>query len=108
AETIEGVDEIANLSVLRAGTRLERPTDVLQSHAFARLMAAVDADYELVVVEASPVLSVADSVDIAKLCDGAVIVADGGSESRQSIAESVEQLRNVGSDIVGVVVADGS
>lgn len=108
AETIEPVDEIGNLSVLRAGTHLERPTDVLQSHAFARLMAAVDADYELVVVEAPPVLSVADAVDVAKLCDGAVIVADGGSESRQSIAESVEQLRNVGSDIVGVVVADAS
>jgi capsular exopolysaccharide synthesis family protein len=106
AETIEAVDEIGNLSVLRAGTFLDRPTDVLQSNAFARLMAAVQADYELVVVEAPPVLRVADAVDVAKLCDGAVIVADGGSESRQAIAESVDQFRNVGSDIVGVVVAD--
>jgi capsular exopolysaccharide synthesis family protein len=108
AETIESVDEIGNLSVLRAGNCLDRPTDVLQSAAFARLMAAVQADYELVVVEAPPVLRVADAVDVAKLCDGAVIVADGGSESRQAIAESVEQLRSIGSDIVGVVVADAS
>ncbi len=106
AETIEAVGEITNLSLLRAGTRLDRPADVLQSHAFARLLAAVQVDYELVVVEAPPVLRVADAVDVAKLCDGTVLVADGDADSRQSIAESVEQLRSVGSDIVGVVVAD--
>ena len=108
AETIRAVDDIGNLSVLPAGTQLDRPADVLQSHAFARLMAAVQADYELVVVEAPPVLQVADAVDVAKLCDGSVIVADGGSESRQAIAESIEQLRAVGSEIVGMVVADAS
>lgn len=105
ADSIKVVDGIDNLGVLGAGTRLDRPADVLQSHAFARLMAAVQADYDLVVVEAPPVLRVADAVDVAGLCDGSVVVAEGGSESRQSIVESVDQLRGVGSDIVGVVVA---
>jgi hypothetical protein len=34
------------------------------------------------------------------------VVAEGGSETRQAIADSVEQLRGVGSEVVGVVVAD--
>lgn len=108
ADSIVGVDSVDNLGVLGAGSRLERPADVLQSQAFARLMAAVQADFDLVIVEAPPVLRVADAVDIAGLCDGAIVVADAGSESRQAIADSVEQLRGVGSDIVGVVIADGS
>lgn len=106
AESIHAIIGVDNLSLLSAGTMLDRPTDVLQSHAFARLMAAVQADYDLVVVEAPPVLQVADAVDVAGLCDSSVVVAESGSESRQSIAESVDQLRGVGSDIVGVVVAD--
>lgn len=107
ATSITTVAGVENLSVLTAGTRLDRPADVLHSEAFARLMAAVSADYDLVVVEAPPVLKVADAVDMAALCDGTVVVADRRSDARQSIADSVEQLRSVGSEIVGVVVADG-
>jgi len=111
ASLVEEIHPVAgtdNLSVLAAGTRLDQPTDVLQSPAFARLMAAVQADFELVVVEAPPVLKVADAVDASGLCDGSIVVVERGSDSRQAIAESVDQLRSVGSDIVGVVVADAN
>lgn len=107
AESIRAVDEVDNLGLLSAGTRLENPTEVLQSEAFGRLMSAVQADYDLVIVEAPPVLKVADAVDAAGFCDGSIVVAERGSDSRQAIADSVDQLRSVGSDIVGVVVADG-
>ncbi|MEL7210940.1 MAG: CpsD/CapB family tyrosine-protein kinase, partial [Actinomycetota bacterium] len=90
AGSILTVDGIENLSVLTAGTHLDRPADVLQSEAFARLLAAVTADYDLVVIEAPPVLKVADAVDIAALCDGTVVVADRRSDARQAIADSVE------------------
>ena len=106
-QAIRKVDAVDNLSLLSAGTRLDHPADVLQSEAFARLMTAVQADFELVIVEAPPILRVADAVDAAGLCHGSIVVAERGSDSRQAIAESVEQLRGVGSDIVGVVVAEG-
>ena len=108
AESITPVVDLDHLGVLSAGTHLDRPADVLQSQAFARLMAAVRADFDLVVVEAPPVLRVADAVDIAGLCDGSIVVVDEGSESRQAIVESVDQLRGVGSDVVGVVVASAA
>ncbi len=107
ATSIQTVEGEENLSLLSAGTNLEHPAGVLQSESFARLIAAVTADYDLVVIEAPPVLKVADAVDIAALCDGTVVVADRRSDARQAIADSVDQLRNVGSDVVGVVVADG-
>ncbi len=106
ADSIVSVGGVENLSYLGAGNQLDRPADVLQSEAFARLVAAVQADYDLVVIEAPPILRVADAVDVARLCDGSIVVAESGSESRQAIADTVTQLRSVGSDIVGVVVAD--
>jgi capsular exopolysaccharide synthesis family protein len=106
ADSIQPVEGVDNLSLLGAGHLLDRPADVLQSESFARLMSAVHADYELVVVEAPPVLLVADAVEVAGFCDGSIVVADAASETRQAIADSVDQLRGVGSEIVGVVVAD--
>ncbi len=97
-----------NLFLLGAGTIDENPADILQSESFSRLISAVGAEYDLVMVEAPPILQVADAVDIAKMCDGTVIVAESGVESRSEIAQSVNQIRNVGSDVVGVVVAENS
>ncbi len=104
--SIVDVDGIENLSFLGAGTRLDRPAHVLQSESFARLMAAVQTDYDLVVVESPPVLKVADAVDIAGLCDGTIVVAQSRDDGRAAIADTVDQLRNVGADVVGVVVAE--
>jgi len=106
AESIRGVPGVDNLSVLGAGTRLDRPADVLQSESLARLLAAVEADFDLVIVEAAPILEVADAVDVAPLCHGSVVVVDSATETRAAIADSVGQLRSVGADVVGVVVAD--
>lgn len=106
AESIRGVPGVDNLSVLGAGTRLDRPADVLQSESLARLLAAVEADFDLVIVEAAPILEVADAVDVAPLCHGSVVVVDAAVETRAAIADSVGQLRSVGADVVGVVVAD--
>lgn len=106
AESIRNVPGIENLSVLGAGSRLDRPAHVLQSEALARLLAAVEADFDLVIVEAAPILEVADAVDVAPLCHGSVVVVDAATETRAAIADSVSQLRSVGADVVGVVVAD--
>lgn len=106
AESIRAVPGVDNLSVLGAGTRLDRPAAVLQSEALARLLAAVEADFDLVIVEAAPILEVADAVDVAPLCHGSVVVVDAATETRAAIADSVDQLRSVGADVVGVVVAD--
>ncbi len=106
AESIRAVPGVDNLSVLGAGTRLDRPAAVLQSEALARLLAAVEADFDLVIVEAAPILEVADAVDVAPLCHGSVVVVDAATETRAAIADAVDQLRSVGADVVGVVVAD--
>ncbi|MFV0257220.1 MAG: hypothetical protein ACK5PP_02060 [Acidimicrobiales bacterium] len=104
--TVTPVRGVNNLWLLPAGTRRDRPAEVLRSQSLARLVAAVGADFDLVVVLAPPVLKVADAVDVARVCDGAVLVADGGTETRQAIADSVDQLRGVGAEIIGVIVAD--
>ncbi len=106
AEVIEAVPRVENLNFLGAGTQTGRPDKVIQSEAFGRLMSALETDYDLVFVEAPPVLTAADAVDIARVCDGALLVVDSDSESRQTIADAIAQLRKVGSAVDGVVVAE--
>jgi Mrp family chromosome partitioning ATPase len=108
ADSIRSAPGLDNLSILTAGTRLDRPDQVLRNEAVGRLLSAVGADYDLVIVEAAPVLRVADAVDLAPLCQGSVVVVQADTETRGAIADAVAQLRGVGSEVVGVVVADAS
>ena len=105
SDVIKEVATVENLSFLGAGTQTGRPDKVLQSEAFGRMMSALETDYDLVFVEAPPVLTAADAVDIARVCEGALLVVDSDTESRQAIADAIAQLRQVGSSVDGVVVA---
>jgi len=102
------VDAVPNLWVLGAGTRRDRPFDVFQRSSFGRLMSAVGADYDLVVIEAPPLLAVADTVDIASYSDGVILVAEGKTDSRTQVSEALSQLRDVGADVIGVVIAESA
>gem|GEM_PF-4939593 len=109
ANAIENLRDVdANLDLLGGGTVTSRPADILQSESFGRLLSTVHSDYDLVMVEAPAILDVADAMDISRLCEGTLIVVDSTTESRHAIADSISQVRNVGSDIVGVVVTHKS
>ena len=109
SSSIENLGDIdPNFDLLGAGTITSKPTDILQSESFLRLVAAVQSDYDLVLIEAPAVLDVADAMDIARICEGTIVVVDAESESRKDIVESINQVKSVGSEIVGVVVTETS
>ena len=106
ADAIEKLELDPNLHLLGGGTATSRPAEVLQSEAFGRMLNAVTEDYDLVLVDSPAVLDVADAVDISRLAQAALMVVDSSKESRKDIAAAIGQVRNVGTDIVGVVVAE--
>lgn len=108
SSAIQMLPSIPNLQILPAGNPVEAPSKLLQSDDFGRLVSSARSEFDLVVFEAPPVLQVADAVDLARLCEGAVLVVEPNRATRSGVAESVEQLRLVGADVVGTVVAEAS
>ncbi len=108
ASSIKILESVPNLQILTAGTQVADPARLLQGEAFGRLVASARSEFDLVVFEAPPVLQVADAVDLARLCEGAVLVIEPDRATRSGVADSVEQLRRVGADVLGTVVAETS
>lgn len=101
-------DQLPELSLMFAGSRLDNPSQLLQSQAIGELIERARSHFDLVVVEAPPVLQVADASDLARVCDGAVVVIEPSRATRRGVADAIEQLRRVGADVMGTVVAEGS
>jgi Mrp family chromosome partitioning ATPase len=71
----------------------------------ARLLTRVTADYDLVLLDAPPVLVLADALSLATAADGVILVVDWRSTPRRAIAAAVQVLRRQGADLLGAVAS---
>ena len=78
------------------------PTDLL-SHGFRERLDAWRAQYDIIVIDSPPVLSVADPLIIAPLCTGTVLVTDVRTTNRRQVRSTVDLLQRVGIKLLGVV-----
>jgi len=59
--------------------------------------------YDVIVIDSSPILAVADALAIAPLCSGAVLVVDAQRSQPASIVRARELLDSAGANVLGVV-----
>lgn len=94
------------LDVVLAGTVPPNPAELLAGNAMRDLVQELEAEYDVVVLDAPPLLPVTDAAVLATWCSGAImVVAVGrGALTRNDLAESVQNLHSAGAQLLGVVV----
>ncbi len=96
---------IPHLQVLPSGSvsTLLDPAELLQSGRMLEVLAYCK-EAEFVVIDGPPVLGVADSLALAPMVDGVIVVADAKKGTRASVAAAANQLDHVGGRVVGGVL----
>lgn len=95
-------DDRRNLVIIPTGTRPPSPADFVASPAFAGLIGRLENEADLVVLDAPPILPVSDALSMARQVDAVIVVAKAGSTSRDQLQETLDALRAVGADVLGV------
>jgi capsular exopolysaccharide synthesis family protein len=98
------VHEPTGLHFLAAGTRPPNPTEVLQSEAARKLLQQLHDTYDAVIIDAPPLLPVADPAILASSVDGALIVTHYGQTTRDQLHSASQRLHSVGARLFGVVL----
>lgn len=93
-----------NLIVMPTGTRPPSPGDFVASPAFNSLIGKIEAEADLVILDAPPVLPVSDALSIGRQVDAVIVVVRAGETTREELIEALEDLRQVGADVIGVCV----
>jgi capsular exopolysaccharide synthesis family protein len=94
----------SGLSVLTSGSLPPNPAELLQSHAMEQLLEKARTDYDVIVIDAPPLLPVTDAALIAAQADGAVLVVRQGKTTRDQLATSMDRLQAVGARPLGVTL----
>ncbi len=104
AEAIQGT-AVERLSVMPAGRWDRRVSATLAGDNWRRLRGQLEAEFDFVVVDSAPVLSVTDSLLMARHTDGVVLSALWNTTEFATLAEARERLAMVGGDVLGVVLS---
>jgi Mrp family chromosome partitioning ATPase len=95
--------EIPNLDILPAGSPTNRAADVV-GRGRVELISEAAGEYDLVILDAPPLLGFAEPLQMATAVDGVVVVTRAGQTSRKAVASVVETLTRLRANVVGLVL----
>lgn len=94
------------LRILPAGAVASNPSELLNSPVCADLFKRLRGEYDLVLVDAPPILPYTDAALLVNNTDGALLVARRGKTTREDIEHALTKLRLVGASVLGAVLTD--
>jgi len=100
------IHDESKIDVLLSGKRISYPHIALGSNRTAQLIETLRKEYEYIVIDTPPVLSVTDPVLISKLVDGVVYVAAYNKTRKDDSREGLKILRENNANVIGGVLAD--
>lgn len=94
-----------DLHVLPAGHIPPNPAELLGSERMRDLLKRFEADFDMVIIDAPPLLPVTDAAVLATLTSGAILLVGAGRARRPQLTASVNALEAVGAHVAGIVMS---
>ena len=89
---------------LASGPIPPNPTEILQSKAAQHLFDTMEGMFDMVILDAPPLLPVSDAAIMARDVDGALLVVRHAKTTREQVRLSAQRLQQVGANLLGVVI----
>jgi len=93
----------SGIHVLATGPKPPNPAEVLDTDTVRALLRQAQVEYDVVIIDAPPLLAVADPAILAGMVGGAIVVVRHGRTKREQLRQAVSRLDAVGARIFGVV-----
>ncbi len=102
-DAVVEAEGIPGLFILPAGPPSRRASDLI-GRGLSELLAEASVDFDLVMLDAPPLLGFAEPLQMATAVDGVIVVAKAGQTSRKSVATVLATLNRLRATVVGVVL----
>jgi succinoglycan biosynthesis transport protein ExoP len=103
-DAITSIPGVPSLHILPAGPIAPMPAELLGSLQMQRLVEGLRANYDFILIDTPPVLTVTDAAVLVSISDGVVLVLRYGQASRNVVARASEILLRSGAHLLGVVL----
>jgi capsular exopolysaccharide synthesis family protein len=94
----------ANLSLLTSGTVPPNPAELLASKRAMALLETIGPQEDMIVIDTAPAGLVTDALSVAAGASGTILVVEAGRTKASQAAGTIGALREVGANVIGVVL----
>lgn len=98
------VDQDGRLFVIPAGTPVPNPNEILSSDAMRESLRIMRNTFDLVIIDAPPLLPVSDAAALSAEAGAAIVVVEAGRVKVPELHETLARLENVHARVLGLVV----
>ncbi len=102
-DLLQSPEDLPYLSVLPAGPPSRRAADGL-GETLRTLLHEASEEYDLIICDAPPLLGFAESLQIASLVDGVVVVALAGQTQKAAVASVFTNLKRLKATVIGLAL----
>jgi len=97
---------IDNLHVITAGHAVDNISELLNSKAFDHLLTELKANFDVVIIDCSPVMAVPDAVTMCDRVDGVALVYQVGHTPKDVLKMAKSHLITARANLLGVILND--
>lgn len=94
-----------NVTILTSGTIPPNPADLLSSSRMAAALAGLAKRYDLVIIDAPPIVGLSDAPILSRLADGSLLVVSANQVTRKSAVNALKRLRAAGANVLGTTLS---
>jgi capsular exopolysaccharide synthesis family protein len=98
------IPDFPNLFLLPAGPSPSNPAELLDSDVLRKLLKQWRSQYDFVIMDSPPSLSVTDAVVLSPEADAVVIVVRSGETTKDAVRRTRDTLYQVNARIMGIVM----
>ncbi len=95
---------VPNLFVLSSGPLPPNPAELVGSNRMRESLEAAAGEFDTLVLDSPPVVSVSDAIALAAFADGVVMVVQSGKVPQEVVRRAMGQIEAVKGRILGVVM----
>ncbi len=100
--------QFSDLWLLPSGPLPPNPADLLSTGRFQEILADVTSHFDIVIIDAPPVIGLADSLLLSSVASHAVFVVESGKTRTKAAVEALRMLGATGAHIIGAVLTKSS
>jgi capsular exopolysaccharide synthesis family protein len=102
-DTIQAT-QVGGLQLLASGPTPPNPSELLGSSRMRELEEVLKAQFDLVIFDSPPVLSVTDAVVLSAQADATLMVVRVGLSRKEHVKQAATRLREANANLIGVVL----
>jgi len=102
--TVTRKTDFKNLYLITGGPLPPNPAELLSGPGLARMLSPVSSNFDHIVIDAPPILGIADSIIICNHVDATLFVIESSKTRKTGIRNAIRRLRQSGTVPLGAVL----